>query len=67
MSKLSYRLSMAVTGGRAPLDLTRERILANLLRKRAAAHSAGLDAREGALREQIRWSLPIRKGEPADT
>ena len=44
--------------------MTRETILAGLLRKRAAARRAGADGQEASLREQIRWSLPIaRPGE----
>jgi hypothetical protein len=63
MSRLSYKLAKALNGGRAARPLTRERILANLLRKRAAAHAAGLAEQEARLREQIRWALPIRDGE----
>lgn len=58
---LSFRLAKALAQGRAPGALsTRERILAALLSKRAAARQAGLREQEALLREQILWSLPIR-------
>lgn len=65
MSRLSYRLAKAAAAGRR-LDwrpASREQVLARLLVKRAAAHQAGLDDLETALREQIAWSLPMRRGE----
>jgi hypothetical protein len=43
--------------------LTRERILLDLLNKRAAARQAGLTDLEEQLRAQIRWALPVRDGE----
>jgi hypothetical protein len=36
--------------------------LLTLLRKRAAAHNVGAEDLEAMLRDQIRWSLPIRRG-----
>jgi hypothetical protein len=63
MSRLSYRLSKALSAGRVSNGRpgSREEVLARLLAKRAAARRAGLDELEGALRRQISWSLPIRK------
>lgn len=68
MSRLSFRLAKALSDGRASRGrpTSREQVLARLLVKRAAAKQAGLDALEGSLREQIAWSLPMRKGEAPD-
>ena len=64
MSRLSYRLSKAVARGRSGWrPSTREEVLARLLVKRAAAHRAGLHELEARLRDQIAWSLPMRKDE----
>lgn len=60
MGSLSFRLSKALEAGRAERQLTRERILLDLLNKRAAARQAGLAELEAQLREQIRWALPVR-------
>ncbi|HEX4737129.1 MAG TPA: hypothetical protein VH331_06170 [Allosphingosinicella sp.] len=60
MSRLSYKLSSALAKGRQSRRLTREQILVDLLNKRAAARRAGLRDLERALREQIRWALPLR-------
>jgi hypothetical protein len=38
-------------------------VLARLLVKRADAQQAGLDELEATLRQQILWSLPMRRGE----
>jgi hypothetical protein len=75
MSRLSYRLAKAVSDGRAARGRpsSREEILSRLLMKRAMAHQAGLRDLEAALRGQIAWALPVRKGEedsapePADS
>ena len=73
MSSLSYRLSKAVSEGRSAKGrpVSREEVLARLLKKRAVAHQAGLHSLEAALREQIAWALPVQNGEadatdPAD-
>jgi len=65
MSSLSYRLAKAVSDGRASRGKpgSREEILSRLLVKRATAHRAGLRELEAALRGQIAWALPVRKGE----
>lgn len=60
MAELSFMLSRAVSSGRAGGPRNRESILAALLRKRAEAHRHGLAEQEQKLREQIRWSLPMR-------
>jgi hypothetical protein len=60
MGSISFRLSKALQAGRAERQLTRERILLDLLNKRAAARQAGLSELEAQLREQIRWALPVR-------
>jgi len=62
MKSLSFRLSRALAGGRADKGApeSREAVLERLLRKRAAAHQAGLDEQERLLRNQIIWSLPMR-------
>jgi hypothetical protein len=65
-SSLSFRLAKALDTGRAERRLTRERILLDLLNKRAAARRAGLTDLEEQLREQIRWALPVH-GDEMDT
>jgi hypothetical protein len=62
---LSSRLSQALTSGRRIRwrPESREQILARLLVKRAEAQQAGLHDLEMALRKQIAWSLPVRRGE----
>ncbi|MBV9932045.1 MAG: hypothetical protein JO013_14030 [Alphaproteobacteria bacterium] len=62
MGSLSFRLAKALQSGRAERRLTRERILLDLLNKRAAARQAGLADLEAQLREQIRWALPVHEG-----
>lgn len=64
MSSLS-RLSRAIADGRKVhwRPESREEVLERLLVKRAEAHQAGLDGLEQSLRQQIAWSLPVRKGE----
>ena len=64
MSRLSHRLFKAVSEGRQFKwrPASREQILARLLVKRAEARQAGLDDLEAALRRQIAWSLPMRRG-----
>ena len=61
MTKLSFRLSRAIAGGRlrqgAPSS--RATVLARLLRKRAAARVAGQQELEAKIRNQILWALPI--------
>ena len=66
MSDLSFKLSRALSGGRAGkgVPASRAEILAKLLRKRAEAHRLGQRAHERKLRDQISWALPIE--EPAD-
>lgn len=59
MGSLSWKLAKALETGRAERRLTRERILVDLLNKRAAARQAGLTDLEEQLREQIRWALPV--------
>jgi hypothetical protein len=69
MTLLSLKLSRAIEQGRriATPPPTRAGLLANLLRKRAAAHNVGAEDLEAMLRDQIRWSLPIEHTlEPAD-
>ena len=63
--RLSYGLAKAVAGGRTSRARpnSREQVLARLLTKRAAAYRAGLADLEAALRLQITWSLPVRRGE----
>ena len=63
---LSFRLAKALATGRAERRLTRERILLDLLNKRAAARREGLTDLEAQLREQIRWALPLRRGDARD-
>lgn len=75
MTRLSFRLAKAVSDGRADRGRpgSREEILSRLLMKRAVAHRSGLRELEAALRGQIAWALPVRKGEeypepePADS
>jgi hypothetical protein len=66
MSRLSYKLSSALSKGRQSRRLTREQILVDLLNKRAAARRAGLRDLERSLREQIRWALPLRREAEAE-
>jgi hypothetical protein len=68
MSRLSYRLAKAVSDGRAARGRpsSREEVLSRLLMKRAMAHQAGLIDLEAALRGQISWALPVRKGKDAE-
>jgi hypothetical protein len=65
MSRLSFTLSKALAGGRRAKGRpgSREEVLARLLMKRAAAKRAGLKDLEAQLREQIVWSLPVRRPE----
>ena len=65
MSNLSFRLHKAVSSGRQLhwRPASREEVLARLLVKRADAQQAGLEDLEATLRQQIRWSLPMRCGE----
>ena len=65
MSNLSFRLHKAVSGGRQIQwrPVNREQILARLLVKRADAAQAGLGELEATLRQQIRWALPVYRGE----
>ncbi|ODU21569.1 MAG: hypothetical protein ABS87_05540 [Sphingomonas sp. SCN 67-18] len=61
MSDLGFRLSQALSAGRVDRwkPDTRAEVLFRLLLKRAAAQRAGLVEQEAALRDQIRWSLPM--------
>lgn len=61
MSKMSFHFARALSAGRIrrTVPLTRQSILAALLRKRAEAARCGLDDLEKQLRSQIRWGLPI--------
>ena len=65
MSRMSYHLAKALSGSRSVKwrPATREEVLAKLLVKRAAAHRAGLTELEESLRQQIKWALPIRRGD----
>lgn len=65
MTMLSLRLSRALSKGRAghAEPQSRAKLLASLLRKRAAAHAAGAEELEALLRDQILWSLPMQGGE----
>ena len=67
MSNLSFRLHKAISSGRKLhwRPENREQVLARLLVKRADAQRAGLDDLEATLRQQIRWSLPMR-GDDSD-
>ena len=60
MNRLSFQLAKALSSGRGARRLTRENILAGLLRKRAEAQRAGYEQQERQLRQQILWALPIR-------
>lgn len=68
MSRMSYRLAKAVSEGRMARGRpgSREEVLSRLLVKRATAHRAGLLDLEAALRDQIAWALPVRKGDEDD-
>ena len=63
MTDLSFTLAKALSTGRAQSGRphSREEVLLRLLRKRAVAQREGLDGQEAALREQIRWALPMQK------
>ena len=64
MTMLSARLAQALARGRhETATATRPRLLEGLLRKRAAAHVMGDAELELLLREQIRWALPVERGE----
>ena len=65
---LSSRLAQALSSGRRTRwrPQTREQILARLLVKRAEAQQAGLHDLEVALRRQIAWSLPVRRGDEVE-
>ena len=65
MSSLT-RLARAISEGRRLRwrPQNREQVLERLLVKRAEARQAGLEELEKSLREQIAWSLPVRRGEP---
>lgn len=67
MSDLS-RLSEALIKGRKGWSekLTRERVLEDLLRKRAEAHRLGMADQEAMLRQQIRWALPMLAANDCD-
>ena len=67
MTSLS-RLSRAIQDGRrlSWRPSSREEVLRRLLEKRAEAKQAGLHRLERSLREQIAWSLPVRRGETLD-
>ena len=58
---MSFHFARALSAGRLrrTAPLTRESILAALLRKRAEAARCGLGDLEKQLRSQIRWGLPI--------
>ena len=68
MTMLSVKFSRTIQRGRAePLPPpTRADLLFGLLRKRAAAHNVGAEELEAMLRDQIRWSLPMCRGEEAE-
>ena len=68
MTKPSFRRTRALVDGwlRAVDPNSREAILATLLRKRAEARQAGMEEQEAMLRNQIRWSLPVRKPDEPD-
>ena len=65
---LSFHLGKALADGRAGgwKPESREEVLLRLLRKRAAAHRAGLTDQEAVLREQIAWALPIHRPDADD-
>lgn len=65
MSDMSFKFAKALAAGRDGgwKPATREEVLLRLLRKRAAAHRAGLTDQEAVLRGQILWALPMRSGE----
>lgn len=67
MTMLSLRFAQTLQRGRAEPapPPTRADLLLTLLRKRAAAHNVGADDLEAMLRDQIRWALPMRRGEEA--
>lgn len=64
VGRLSLILARATERGRIDrAPATRATLLAGLLRKRAAASVHGAEDMERLLREQIRWSLPIERGD----
>lgn len=65
MTMLSVKFAQALSRGRTtpPVPDSRAALLVSLLRKRATAHSVGADELEALLRDQIRWALPIERGE----
>lgn len=64
MTRLSLSLARALEKGRGRCAApTRATLLATLLRKRATAHDQGAVGLEAMLRDQIRWALPIERGE----
>lgn len=60
MAKRPVNLSQALLKARAAPH-SREAVLSRLLRRRAHAQQIGDAESEAALREQIRWSLPMTK------
>ena len=62
MAKRPVNLSQALLKARAAPH-SREAVLSRLLRRRAHAQQVGDSESEAALREQIRWSLPIKKAD----
>jgi hypothetical protein len=68
MTLLSVKFARTLQRGRATPapPPTRAGLLSILLRKRAAAHNVGAEDLEAMLRDQIRWSLPIRRGADAE-
>lgn len=68
MTMMSLKFSQTIQRGRAEAapPATRDSLLFSLLRKRAAAHNVGADDLEAMLRDQIRWSLPVRKGDEVE-
>jgi hypothetical protein len=68
MASFSLRLHKAISEGRRTRwrPASREEVLARLLVKRADAQQAGLGELEESLRQQIRWSLPMRRLEDGD-
>ncbi len=65
---MSLKFARTIQRGRAEPapPATRDSLLFSLLRKRAAAHNVGAEELEAMLRDQIRWSLPVRKGTDAE-
>ncbi|MGN6817758.1 MAG: hypothetical protein ACTHJR_03710 [Sphingomonas sp.] len=69
MTMLSVKFARTLQRGRAEPapPPTRAGLLLTLLRKRAAAHNVGAEDLEAMLRDQIRWSLPMRRGADAES